>query len=107
MAYVAEISDQSFEKEVINADLPVLVDFWAPWCGPCRALAPTLEEVAKENNGKIKILKISVDDNPKMAAQYNIRSIPALLLFNKGTMISSHLGTISKSKLITFLEEYL
>lgn len=106
MAYVAEISDDSFEQEVLKSDLPVLVDFWAPWCGPCRSLAPIFEQVAKDFAGKIKFSKINVDENEKISNQYSIRSIPALLLFKKGELLATNLGAVSKSKLVAFLEDH-
>ena len=106
MAYVAEISDESFAQEVLKSELPVLVDFWAPWCGPCRSLAPIFEQVAKDFAGKVKFSKINVDENEKISNQYSIRSIPALLLFKKGELLATNLGAVSKSKLVSFLEEH-
>jgi thioredoxin 1 len=107
MAYVAEISDQSFAQEVLKSNIPVLVDFWAPWCGPCRALAPTIEQVAQTFEGKVKFFKINIEENETTAAQYQIRSIPALLLFKEGELIKTNLGAISSSKLESFLQENL
>lgn len=108
MAYVAEfLANQSFEKEVLRSTLPVLVDFFAAWCGPCRSLSPILEEVAKEYEGKVKFFKVNVDNHEELSSNYSIKSIPALLLFKDGNLLSTHLGALSKSKLQSLLDENL
>ncbi len=93
---VQEINDQSFETEVINSNEPVLVDFWASWCGPCIALGPTIDEVARENQGKVKVCKVNVDDSPNVAARYGIRSIPTLVLFKQGQVVDQLVGGVPK-----------
>lgn len=98
-ANVTEVSDSSFGNEVLQAGTPVLVDFWAPWCGPCRALAPTIDAIADENVGKLKVVKLNVDDNPNVAAQYGIRGIPAIMCFNKGALVNQVVGAVPKAKL--------
>ncbi len=98
-AHVREATDSSFDTEVLKAGTPVLVDFWAPWCGPCRALAPTLDAIADENVGKVKVVKVNVDDNPNIAAQYGIRGIPAVMCFNKGALVNQVVGAVPKNKL--------
>lgn len=107
MASVAEISEQLFETEVLNSELPVLLDFFAPWCGPCRALTPVLEELSKDQDykDKVKILKINVDENTELAKKYNIRSIPTLILFKNGAQLTTVSGGKSKSELIKILRE--
>jgi thioredoxin 1 len=104
---VKEISDHSFKTEVLDATIPVLVDFWAPWCGPCRMVAPVVEELAGEMGGKIKFTKVNVDDNQGVAAQYGIMSIPALLLFKGGQVVRQHVGALPKAALKTILESSL
>jgi thioredoxin 1 len=101
--HVKEIKDVDFEKEVLESEIPVLVDFWAPWCGPCKAIAPTLDEIAKEFTGKIKIVKINVDEESKFAAQYGVRSIPNLNLFANGKLVETKMGSQPKSELISWL----
>jgi thioredoxin 1 len=96
---VAPVSDKSFQTDVLEAKEPVLVDFWAEWCGPCRAVAPVLEEVAGELNGKLKIVKLNVDENPETAAKYGIQSIPTLMIFKDGQMASRQIGAAPKQKL--------
>ena len=98
-------TDDNFHKEVLDSDIPVLVDFWAPWCGPCKMLAPTLEEISRENNGKIKIVKINIDENQEMAAKFKIRSIPTMLIFNKGEVEKRIVGSLRKQQIETILEE--
>lgn len=91
-----EITDATFDKEVLQESLPVLVDFWAKWCGPCRALAPIIEELTTQYEGKVKICKLEVDENPQKASEYSIRSIPTLILFKNGTKIEQLVGGASK-----------
>ncbi|MBL8168249.1 MAG: thioredoxin [Acidobacteria bacterium] len=90
--FVNEVTDGSWEKEVLGSDQPVLVDFWAAWCGPCRMLAPTVEQVAEKYQGKAKIVKLNVDENVESPAKYGIRGIPTLILFNKGQEVDRHVG---------------
>ena len=96
---VKEIKDTDFEKEVLKADEPVLVDFWAPWCGPCRAIAPVVEELAEEYGGKVKFAKCNVDENPLTPGKYTIRSIPTILIFKKGELVEEIRGAVPKPKL--------
>lgn len=104
--FVSDISDAEFDKEVLQSELPVLVDFWAPWCGPCVALSPTIEEVAGEFVGKIKVVKVNVVDNQRQAASYNVRGIPNLLLFRAGKVVEQRVGGLSKEDLRNFLHPY-
>jgi thioredoxin 1 len=96
---VAEFDDTNFEKEVLRADGPVLVDFWAPWCGPCRMIAPVVEELAGENSGSIKVGKLNVDDAPSSAQNYGVSSIPTLIIFKQGEVVERFVGVQPKSRL--------
>jgi thioredoxin len=96
---VGKVSDTTFEAEVLKASGPVVVDFWAEWCGPCRMIAPALEEIAGSLGEKVKIVKLNVDENPQTAAKYNIQSIPTLLIFKNGDMSSRQIGAAPKQKL--------
>ena len=94
-----EVNDVNFDTEVINSDLPVLVDFWAPWCGPCRALAPVIDQLAEEYSGKAKIVKLNTDDNPNIAVQFRINSIPTMILFKDKKPVEMLVGALSKEKI--------
>jgi thioredoxin 1 len=96
---VSKVSDANFESDVINASTPVVVDFWAEWCGPCRMIAPALEEIAADLGEKVKIVKLNVDENPKTAAKYGIMSIPTLMMFKNGEIASRQVGAAPKQKL--------
>ena len=96
---VGKVSDATFESEVLKATGPVVVDFWAEWCGPCRMIAPALEEIAGSLGEKVKIVKLNVDENPQTAAKYNIQSLPTLLIFKNGDMSSRQIGAAPKQKL--------
>ncbi|MBU0993595.1 MAG: thioredoxin [Proteobacteria bacterium] len=102
---IIEIDDGSFEKEVLKSDKPVLIDFWAPWCGPCRAITPIIEEIAKEYGDKIKITKCNVDDNPITPGKYGVRAIPTLIVFNNGEIVDQITGMVAKAKLIDSIKK--
>ena len=101
---IREVSDQSFEEEVLQADRPVLVDYWAEWCGPCKAIAPILEEIAEEYGERLRVAKLNIDDNPDVPARYGIRGIPTLMLFKNGNVEATQVGAVSKSQLTAFLD---
>ena len=105
MAHPIEITDDTFESEVLQSDTPVLVDFWAEWCAPCKMIAPIVEELANEYDGKIKFAKLDVDSNPKTAMTYGVRGIPTLLIFNAGSPVDQVVGAVPKSTLKARLEE--
>ena len=102
-----ELTDSSFDGDVLQSEKPVLVDFWAEWCGPCRMIAPTLEAFADEYEGKLRVGKVNVDDNTGTAARYNIRGIPTLLLFKGGRVVDQRVGAVGKSELVKMVEPHL
>lgn len=104
---LAHFTDSNFKKEVLESEAPVLVDFWAHWCGPCKAIAPFIEELAKEYKDKIKVGKLDVDNNPRIATQYGIMSIPTLIFFKKGKVMDQVTGALSKTQLKHKIEENL
>ena len=107
MENVVEITDSNFDQQVLKSNEPVLVDFWAPWCGPCRMIAPLVEELAGENRGSIKVGKVNIDDNPAAAQNYGVSSIPTLMLFKGGQLAATKVGALSKSQLTSFLDGHL
>lgn len=107
MSKPVDITDDSFESEVLKADTPVIVDFWATWCGPCKMIAPILEEIASEYADKVKVVKIDVDANNQTAAQFNIMSIPSLLFFKNGEVVDQVVGALPKAQLTARLEKVL
>ena len=104
---VVNISENEFEKEVLQAELPVLLDFWAPWCGPCKMLGPVLDEVAAANDGRLKVVKVNVDENPDLAQKYQVMGIPAMFLFKGGQVIDNFTGAMSKAVLSEKIDKYI
>ena len=104
---IAHISDDTFETEVLNAEQPVLVDYWAEWCGPCKAIGPILGEIAEEYADKLKVVKLNIDENPATPPKYNIRGIPTLMLFRNGAVEAIKVGALSKSQLAAFIDSNL
>ena len=101
---ILQLTDDSFEEDVIKSSNPVLVDYWAEWCGPCKMIAPILEEIASEYNGKITVAKLNIDDNPQTPPKYGIRGIPTLMLFKDGNVEATKVGALSKSQLTAFID---
>ena len=104
---IIEVSDANFESEVVNSDVPVLVDFWAPWCGPCRAIAPMVEEISASYAGKIKVGKMNVDENQSTTMKFGIRSIPTLIMFKGGEAVDQIIGAVPKSEIEQVVEKSL
>jgi thioredoxin 1 len=101
---VKAVTDSDFEKEVLNSRTPVLVDFWAPWCGPCRAFGPVIEDIGREYEGRVAVLKMNVDDNPVVAGNYNVRSIPTTILFRDGQVVGQFVGAVAKNNITEIIE---
>ena len=104
MSKIKYISDASFEQDVLKADGPVLLDFWAEWCGPCKMIAPLLEDIAKEYDGKLTVAKLNVDENPKTPAEFGVRGIPTLTIFKNGQVAANKVGALSRSQLAAFID---
>ena len=104
---IKQVTDATFETEVLNAGSPVLVDFWAEWCGPCKMIAPILDEVATSYDGKLQVAKMNVDDNREVPAKFGIRGIPTLMLFKDGQLAATKVGALSKAQLTAFIEPHL
>lgn len=100
-----QVNDASFDAVVLQSQLPVLVDFWAPWCGPCRAIGPIIEELAAEYEGKLLVAKLNVDESPAMPSKYGIRAIPTLILFKNGEIVEQVTGAVSKANIVTMIEQ--
>ncbi|HIK31685.1 MAG TPA: thioredoxin [Oscillatoriales cyanobacterium M59_W2019_021] len=107
MSAAAQVTDASFDKDVLESEIPVLVDFWAPWCGPCRMVAPVVEEIAQQYDGQLKVVKVNTDENPAVASKYGIRSIPTLMIFKGGQRVDMVVGAVPKTTLAQTLEKYL
>jgi len=104
---VVDVTDASFDSEVLKSDVPVLVDFWAPWCGPCRAIAPIIEELAKEYSGKLKVAKVNVDNNPKAPQNYQVRCVPNLIVFKNGELQEQIVGAVAKQEIVNAIKKVL
>ena len=105
--FIIDVNEENFESVVINSDKPVLVDFWAEWCGPCKMLTPTIESIAEDYQDKCSIVKINVDDAPTIATKFGIRSIPSILLFKSGKVIEQRVGAVSKGELTSLLDKLI
>ncbi|MEJ2552815.1 MAG: thioredoxin TrxA [Gammaproteobacteria bacterium] len=107
MSEIVHITDATFDSEVLKADKPVLVDFWADWCGPCKMIAPILDDVSKDYVGKLKVAKLNIDENPSTPPKYGIRGIPTLMIFKSGNVEATKVGAVSKSQLTAFIDSNL
>ena len=107
MSSAPAVTDANFQEKVLESDVPVLVDFWAPWCGPCRMVAPVVEEIADQYEGQVKVVKLNTDENPTVANNYGIRSIPTLMIFKDGQRVDMVVGAVPKTTLANTLEKYL
>lgn len=107
MSSVVSITDSTFQEEVIDSKIPVLVDFWAPWCGPCRMVAPVVDEVATQYDGQLKVVKVNTDESPNIAKEYSIRSIPTLIIFKNGQVVEQVVGAVPKTTLTNAVEKHL
>ncbi|MDI3260419.1 MAG: thioredoxin TrxA [Sinobacteraceae bacterium] len=105
--HISPVTDASFEQDVLKSPLPVLVDFWAEWCGPCRMIAPVLEQLAQETAGKLKVVKLNVDENPETPPKFSIRGIPTLILFKNGQPAATQVGAVHKAQLMSFVQPHL
>ncbi|MDD7805159.1 MAG: thioredoxin TrxA [Endozoicomonas sp. (ex Botrylloides leachii)] len=104
MSEIVSVTDSSFEEEVLKAEVPVLVDYWAEWCGPCKMIAPLLDEISQDYSGKMKLCKLNIDENTETPVKYGVRGIPTLMLFKGGSVEATKVGALSKSQLIAFLD---
>jgi len=107
MSSIKQVSEANFDQDVLKSDTPVLVDYWAEWCGPCRMIAPVLEEVSRDYAGRVQVAKLNVDDNQAIAQRFGVRGIPTLMLFRNGAVIGTSVGALSKSQLTLFLDSHL
>jgi thioredoxin 1 len=103
--HTVEVTDETFDSTVLKSEVPVLVDFWAPWCGPCVSIAPTLEEIAKDYQGKVAVCKVNVDENRHVPSNYGVRSIPYLVLFHRGQVVDTVIGAVPKGKLVAMIDK--
>jgi thioredoxin 1 len=107
MSSAAQVTDSTFKQEVLDSEITVLVDFWAPWCGPCRMVAPVVDEIAKQYGDDLKVVKVNTDENPNVASQYGIRSIPTLMIFKGGQKVDMVVGAVPKTTLANTLDKYI
>lgn len=105
--HIVHVTDDSFESDVLKSSEPVLIDYWAEWCGPCKMIAPVLDEIATEYTGRLKVAKLNIDDNPNTPPRYGIRGIPTLMLFKDGEVEATKVGAVSKSQLVAFIDSNL